>query len=123
MNNFFKIQESTIVPYTGLVLLDKDRKVFDAYSNMPDTDVFGMLGNSYAAIEFKGSETSLHKVLTLYRTDKNYPMGKKGVEIAFELRRNDEFLGWLVFQMDMDLLRKIHGIDTEGLRELQFDKP
>jgi PAS domain S-box-containing protein len=123
MKNFFRIHQSTVVPYTGLVLLDSDRRVFDAYSNMPDKDVLGMLGSSYASIEFKGSETSFHKVLTLYRTDKNHPMGKKGVEIAFELHRNDELLGWLVFQIDMDLLRKIHGVDAEGLNELRFDKP
>jgi PAS domain S-box-containing protein len=123
MKNFFKIHNSTIVPYIGLVVLDKDKRVFDAYSNLPDTDVAGMLGSSYAAIDFTGSETSLHKVLTLYRTDKNHPMGKKGIEIAFELLRGDERLGWLVFQPDMDLLKKIHGVDVEDLRALQFDKP
>jgi PAS domain S-box-containing protein len=123
LKNFFKIHPSAIVPYTGLVVLDKDKRVFDAYSNMPGTDVAEMLGSSYAAIVFQGSETSLHKVLTLYRTDKNHPMGKKETEIAFELHRNDEFLGWLVFQPDMDLLKKIHGVDIEDLKELQFDKP
>ena len=123
LKNFFKIHKGTVVPYTGLVLLDKDKRVFDAYSNMSGLDIAGMLGSSYAAIDFTGSDTSLHKVLTLYRTDESHPMGKKGVEIAFELQRNEAHLGWLVFQIDMDLLRKIHGVGMEDLMELQFDKP
>ena len=49
--------------------------------------------------------------------------GKKGVEIAFELHRNDNLLGWLVFQADMDLMRKIHGVGLQDLKALQFDRP
>ena len=123
LKNFFKIYDSAVLPYTGVVLLDKDRKVVDAYSINSHADLNATLGSSYAAIEFRGSETSGHKVLTLYRKDKNHPMGKKGVEIAFELHQKDAIWGWLVFQMDMDVLKENHGIDTEGLEELQFEKP
>ena len=82
-----------------------------------------MTGNSYAAIEFQGSEDSLHKVLTVYRTEKDHPMGKKGTEIAFELYKDKTFVGWLVFQMDMDSLTDTYGIDVKNLKNLQFDKP
>jgi hypothetical protein len=82
-----------------------------------------MIGSSYAAIDFQGSEDSLHKVLTVYRTDKNHPMGKKGTEIAFELYIDNIFKGWLVFQMDMDALADTYGIDENNLKNLQFDKP
>ena len=123
LENFFSIYHSTVLPYTGLILLDKERKVFDAYSTKSNTDVKAMLGSSYAAIEFKGNETSIHKVLTLYRQDKKNPMGKKGIEIAFELHSNGALLGWLVFQMDMDALRDNYNIGTEALKELQFEKP
>ena len=123
LENFFNIYHSTALPYTGLILLDKERKVFDAYSINSYTDVNAMLGSSYAAIEFKGSEKSIHKVLTLYRQDKNNPMGKKGVEIAFELHRNNAHLGWLVFQMDLDSLNEHYSIDNEALEELQIEKP
>ena len=123
MKNFFDFQKKTARTYTGLVLLDKERLVIDAYSIVPEADNSGMIGSSYAAIEFKGSETSLHKVLKLYRTNKNHPMGKKGVELAFELEQNDKFIGWLIFQMDMDQLKKNLGIDLEDLRKLQIKKP
>ena len=120
MANFFQIQQTAAFPYTGLVLLDMNKKVFDAYSNRSDADVAAMIDSSYAGIEFKGDERSPHKVLTLYRPDKNYPMGKRGLEIAFELRQRDELLGWLIFQMDMDQLNKIYGLDAKALTELHF---
>ncbi len=123
MQRFFNIQQMTAVPFTGLVLLDKDRKVISAYSATSDTPAGNMIGSSYAAINFQGSEDSLHKVLTVYRTEKNHPMGKKGTEIAFELYNDNIFKGWLVFQMDMDALADTYGIDDNNLKNLQFDKP
>jgi PAS domain S-box-containing protein len=123
MKNFFNIQKTTVLPYNGLLLIDREKKVINAFSIKADEDAIGMIGSSYAAIKFQGNEDSLHKVLTVYRTDKDHPMGKKGVEIAFELYKDNEFKGWLIFQMDMELLRKIHGMDIEGLKEFQFEKP
>ena len=123
MQRFFKIQQMTAIPYTGLVLLDTDRKVVSAYSARSDTSDSNMIGSSYAAIDFQGSEDSLHKVLTVYRAEKNHPMGKKGTEIAFELYIENVFKGWLVFQMDMDALADTYGIDENNLKNLQFDKP
>ena len=123
MKKFFNIQQTTAIPYTGLVLLDKDRKVVNAYSTKADISAGDMIGSSYAAIEFQGSEDSLHKVLTVYRTEKNHPMGKKSIEIAFELYKDKAFMGWLVFQMDMDSLTDTYGIDDKNLKKLQFDKP
>jgi PAS domain S-box-containing protein len=123
MQRFFNIQHTTAVPYTGLVLLGKDRKVVCSYSTKAASSAGNMIGSSYAAIEFQGSEDSLHKVLTVYRTEKDHPMGKKGTEIAFELYDGNTFIGWLVFQMDMDALADTYGIDDKNLKELQFDKP
>ena len=123
MQRFFNIQQMTAVPFTGLVLLDNDRRVVSAYSAKSDTSTGNMIGSSYAAIDFQGSEDSLHKVLTVYRAEKNHPMGKKGIEIAFELYDDNVFKGWLVFQMDMDALADTYGIDDHNLKNLQFDKP
>ncbi|MBW2516906.1 MAG: cyclic nucleotide-binding domain-containing protein [Deltaproteobacteria bacterium] len=123
MQRFFKIQQMTAIPYTGLVLLDTDRKVVGAYSARADSAGSDMIGSSYAAIDFQGSEDSLHKVLTVYRTEKNHPMGKKGTEVAFELYNDNAFKGWLIFQMDMEALAETYGIDENNLKNLQFDKP
>ncbi len=123
MKDFFNIQTATAMPYTGLVLLDKDKEVFDAYSHKASTDVTKMLGSSYVGIEFQGGERSLHRVLTLYRVDKDHPMGQKGIEITFEMDKDNLFLGWLVFQMNIDLLRQKYGIDEKGFKQFQFKKP
>ena len=123
MQRFFNLQQAAAIPYTGLVLLDKNRKVVNAYSTKADISGVDMIGSSYVAIEFEGSADSLHKVLTVYRTEKDHPMGKKGTEVAFELYRDRAFVGWLIFQMDMDALADTYGIDDKNLKKLQFDKP
>jgi PAS domain S-box-containing protein len=123
MQRLFNIPHTTAIPYTGLVLLNSNRKVVSAYSTKADISADAMIGSSYAAIEFQGSEDSLHKVLTVYRTEEGHPMGKKGTEIAFELYKANEFMGWLIFQMDMNLLTDIYGVDVKNLTNLQFDKP
>jgi hypothetical protein len=120
MKDFFNIQKETAIPCTGLILLDMDKKVFDSYSPKDEEGSKEMIGSSYAAIEFQGSESSLHRVLTVYRTDKEHPMGHKGIEIAFEIKKNNSFLGWIVFQMDMELLGRQYDINEKDLMKFQF---
>ena len=60
-------------------------------------------------------------MLTLYRADEDHPMGSQGVEVAFEMKKDDQFVGWLVFQMDVDLIRDVYGVDEEGLKKLRFE--
>ena len=81
-----------------------------------------MVGSSYTSIEFKGSESSLHRVLTVYRADKDHPMGHKGIEVSFEVHKENQLMGWLIFQMDVDLLLQEYGIDEEGLKQFEFKK-
>lgn len=122
LKDFFTIQETISSPYTGLVLLDKEKKVFNAHSTVSTIDVQKMVGSNYAGIEFQDSEKSPHKVLTLFRVDKDHPMGFKGIEIAFEIAKDDRSLGWLIFQMDVDALKQKFGIDEKALKKFQFQK-
>ena len=123
MKNFLLFQQKTTRIYTGLVLLDEQRIVVDASSLEPEADINAMIGSSYADIEFTGSETSRHRVLTVYRADKNHSMGKQRVEIAYELKQNEESIGWLIFQMDMDQVKKNLDLDLADLTKLQIEKP
>ncbi|MBN1106815.1 MAG: cyclic nucleotide-binding domain-containing protein [Deltaproteobacteria bacterium] len=122
LNEFFKVQDSKETPYKGILLLDRDKRVFDAF--YPGNRQFAkdLLGSSYAGIEFHGSDKSPHRVLTLYRADKKHPMGHRGVEVAFEMVRDRRFLGWIVFQMDMEALKRDFGAGEEDLRGFQFRK-
>lgn len=123
MKNFLTLQQKTAPIYTGLVLLDKQRRVVAACAIESQADNTAMIGSSYAAIEFSGSDTSPHKLLVVYRADKIHPMGKQGVEIAFKLQQNEKISGWLIFQMDMDRVKKNLGLDLADLRKLQIKKP
>jgi hypothetical protein len=123
MKDFFDIQENEESPYLGLVLLDENLMVFDAYSIKEGaTTRSQMIGNSYSGIEFKGDETSLHRVLTLYRTDKDHPMGRKGLEVAFEMSEDNQLTGWLIFQMDPELLNNVYGVNEEDIEKFRFGK-
>jgi PAS domain S-box-containing protein len=117
IKEFFDMQPETKTPYKGVVLLDQSKRVFDAYSPSGST---ANVGSSYEGIAFQGGEDSLHSVLVLYRPDEAHPMGKKGLEVAFELKRKDRTLGWLIFQMDMDCLKDAYGVTEDDLRRFQF---
>ncbi len=123
MKDFLYINSAAETPYAGLVLLDRNKIVFDVCSLKDGTDISQMIGSSYAGIEFQDGEGSIHKVLTLYRADKDHPMGRKGVEMAFEIKRAGRLLGWLVFQMDLHRLKKTHGINEAGLKQFSFKDP
>ena len=119
LKEFFDIQHTKQCPYNGVVLLDRQRKVFDAYSIKPGFNAQTMIGTSYTGIDFQGSEKSLYRVLLLYRADKDNPMGRKGIEIAFDLKEGERSIGWLLFQMDMHCTESHYEVDEEGLRDLQ----
>jgi len=119
LEEFFGLQVTQQCPYKGIILLDGQKKIFDAFSIEPGFSADTMIGTSYTGIEFQGSEKSLYRLLILYRADKNNPMGRKGIEIAFELKENERSMGWLLFQMNMDCMKANYEVDEEGLRNLQ----
>lgn len=119
LKDFFRVQVAEGCPYHGVVLLDREKKVFDSVSIKPGIEAGALIGNSYAGLPFQGREESLFRILVLYRADKSHPMGQKGVEAAFEMEKDGQSLGWLIFQMDMQCLEDNYEIDEEGLKRLQ----
>jgi PAS domain S-box-containing protein len=119
LKEFFDLQVTKRCPYDGIVLLDRQKKVFDAFSIKPGFNAQAMIGTPYTGIEFQGSDKSLYRVLVLYRADKEHPMGRKGIEVAFELRENEQTVGWLVFQMDVECMKANFEVDEKGLKNLQ----
>jgi len=122
LKNFLTAQEGISTPYTGLILLDQEKRVVNAHSIVSDSAAQKMVGSSYAGIEFQDNEKSSHKVLTLFRADKDHPMGSKGIEIAFEIKKGDTSLGWLIFQMDVALLKQKFEINERVLKKLQLQE-
>jgi len=120
MKNFLDIQKSDNVPYNGLVLLDNNKKVFDAYSKNTGTNISPTIESSYKGIDFEDGKNSTHSVLTLYRADKDHPMGQKSIEIAYEMNKNKRRIGWLIFQLDLHRLKKDYGEDVSGSKQFIF---
>jgi len=118
MKHFFDAQKGVDIPFTGLLLLGKDKRVFDAYSILPGVDGKAMIGSSYSGIDLADRESAPYKVLTLYRENKDHPMGIRHTEIAFRLK--DMVPGWLIFQVDMALLKRKFNVDEEDLRTFRF---
>lgn len=120
MKDFLNIQKPDRVPYNGLVLLDKNKIVFDACSKNTDTNISPTIESSYKGINFEDGESSNHSVLTLYRADKDHPMGQKSIEVPFEMNKNNRRIGWLIFQLDLHRLKTDYGTDVSGLRPFIF---
>ncbi|KHE92303.1 MAG: cyclic nucleotide-binding domain-containing protein [Candidatus Scalindua rubra] len=123
MRIFFKDKSHAHFGIKGLLLLDRNKKVISAHSPEMSNAKEAMIGYSYTGIKFKGEETSSHKILDLFRADKENPMGAKGVEIAYEIcNENGETTNWLIFQLEMEHLDREYGINTKILSKIDFRK-
>ncbi len=118
MKDFLNIQKSDNVPYNGLVLLDKNKMVFDTCSKNKGTNILPTIESSYKGIDFEDGKNSTHSVLTLYRADKDHPMGQKSIEIAFEMNKKNRRIGWLIFQLDLHRLKTDYDTDVLSLKQL-----
>lgn len=117
MRDFLNIQTPNKVPYNGLVLLDKNKIVFDACSINTGMNISPTIESSYKGIDFEDGKNSSHSVLTLYRADKDHPMGQKSIEVAFEVNKNNRRIGWLIFQLDLHRLKADYGMDVSSLKQ------
>ncbi len=123
MHAFFENESPEHFGITGLAILDSNKKVISAYSAEKRGKATAIIGSSYSGIKFKGDETAAHKILTLFRADKENRMGTKGVEIAYEIRQeNGEIANWLIFQLEMEHLDREYGINTKVLSHIDFQK-
>ena len=120
MAEFFSTLTPDHLPYAGILLLNQEKKVFDAYISDAAVDVSKIIGSSYTGIEFIPVQNSSHYLLSLYRVTKHNPMGKKCTEVAFKLQSKEGFLGWLVFQMKMNFIEDKYGVKEQDLKEWEF---
>ena len=120
MAEFFSFRRSTQIPYKGVICLDTDKEVFCAHFINNKTMNRFVIGSSYAAIPLNIDDPKTHKVLTLYWADQQHPSGRKHIELAFRINMEDNFLGWLLLQMDTVILEKDYDVDINALRKFNF---
>ncbi|RJR36482.1 MAG: PAS domain S-box protein [Desulfobacteraceae bacterium] len=123
LREFFKLIDPEQTVYSGIVLLDREKRVFDYSSPEAGPEDGALVGSSYAGIDFQGSDRSPMRLLVLYRADKEHPMGRRSIELAFEIENESQVLGWLVFQLKMDLLKRKYSVTEEDFRKFQIRKP
>jgi PAS domain S-box-containing protein len=120
LRRFFAVKEDVTTPYTGVVVLNNEKKVFDAYALTPGEKADDIIGSSYTGVKFRGDEASPHRVLTVYRTDRDHPMGHKEIEVAFEVFKGQKRLGWLIFRLNAQLMRDKYHVDEATLEAFRF---
>lgn len=123
LQKFLTLQDKKTMPYSAIILLDQDKRVFDAVTIKGQNDAASMIGNTYARLNFEGRPDSLHKVLNVYRREVGQPSSHRVLEMAFEVKRKGQTLGWIVFQMDMDLLKKHKQLNEAALKNFRFQEP
>jgi PAS domain S-box-containing protein len=121
MGDFFHSPGRSLAPYRGIVLLTRDKKVLGFYSREQDTAMKGIAGRTYEGITFRKDSGAHPSMFVVYHVTPEHPMGKKSVELAFELRAKKTPAGWLVFQMDMERLQQEFEMTEDALRELDLE--
>ena len=122
LQEYFAGKDAEYYCINGLVLLGPDKQVVNAYSPQATDGSASLIGTTYSGIQFRGPEEASHKLLSLFRTEKDHPMGVKGVEIAFELQLSPDRPGWLLFQLDCDKLEQEFGMDEDILAKIDFPR-
>ncbi|KMY66092.1 hypothetical protein AAU61_19280 [Desulfocarbo indianensis] len=120
---FQALQDKKTSPYQAVILLDRNKRVFDAVIIKGRGDAESMLGNTYSRIEFQGRADSLHRVLSGYRRDAGQASSYRAVEMAFKVKQGEAVIGWIVFQMDMEMLNQQTNLDEEALKGFLFVEP
>ena len=120
MKNFIESGKVSGSPYEGLILLDREKSVYNAFSLKEGLSSSSIIGTSYKGIDFERDRSETHIVLTLYRSTRQHPMGIKSNELAFEMSTDNQNKGWLVFQLDRTSLKNEYHVDEAFLKNLSF---
>ncbi len=121
VEDYFKNRNPYVFGINGILILNSNKRVVYAYSPQRETITQSLINTTYSGIKFSGDEKSPYKVLTLFRSDKDNPMGAKGIEIAYKMKgSNSDTNSWLIFQLDQETLAREYGVDLKILKKLKF---
>ena len=123
LQEYFNDNDAGYYCINGLVLLDGDKTVITAYAPQAPDCAMSLVGTTYSGLKFRGSEKAAARLVSLFRTDAEHPMGEKGVEIAFDLRLPPDRPSWLLFQLDYDKLEQEFGLDEDILADIDYPGP
>jgi PAS domain S-box-containing protein len=117
LEGFLSAQGKESCPYRSVLILDAEKRVLASAAQGQASKSWV---ETYQGVVFD-RRNSAHSVLTLYRVTPSNPMGEKTVEVVFPLKEGERSSGWVVFEMDMELLKKRYAVTAEGLQAMHFE--
>jgi len=121
LRRFFAAPGDGALPYTGVVVLDNEKKVLDSY--YPRGGEAQKAGASYGHISFEGSREAGHRVLHVFHQNQDQKGSWGELLVAFTLNYQNKSLGWLLLGLDPKALQKRYDLDKGELIELKLGSP
>lgn len=118
LRRFFAAPGDGALPYTGVVVLDNEKKVVESY--YPKGGEAQKAGASYGHISFEGSREADHRVLHVFHQNQDQKGSWGELLVAFPLNYQNKRLGWLLLGLDPTALQKSYDLDKGELIELKL---
>ncbi|MBU1275869.1 MAG: cyclic nucleotide-binding domain-containing protein [Proteobacteria bacterium] len=122
LGRFFAMPQVSALPYTGVVLLDNDKKVVESYYPKGAGSA-QKPGTSYSHIAFGDERKAGHRVLNVFHQRQGQGGSRREFLVAFPLGSKDQPLGWLLIGLDPQALKKRYDLDQGGLADLKLSSP
>jgi hypothetical protein len=122
LRRFFVTPSKGTLPYTGVVLLDNDKKVLESYYPEGGVDT-QTPGASYGHITFEGDSRAEQRVLNVFHQGRGRDGSWREILVAFPLSFKGERLGWLLLGLDPQALQKRYDLDQAELVKLDLAPP
>ncbi len=120
MDDYFAYQNPGDFGIIGLLLLDKDNRIVNAYTPESLQSPFEIRGTAYSGSRFHTESGPEESRGTVYLVSRGPESQTEGADLSFDITRGGEHLGSLIFQLDMEKIDKQYDIGIKTLSELDF---
>ncbi|MBU1709901.1 MAG: cyclic nucleotide-binding domain-containing protein [Proteobacteria bacterium] len=120
MEEYFALHDPGRFAITGILLLDKDNRIVNIYSKEIGSSPFALRDTEYAGVKFKSTTDQEERCATVFLISRNQVGGNEGVDLAFDLEKENEDIGRLIFQLDMKILQEEYHINVNDLAAIRY---
>ncbi len=121
IHDYFQKKEAHYADYAGVILLNKAKRVVDAYFLKEGKAQPVEFMTNYSDLDFLKAKDSPHFLVTFYQVDEDNPMGQRNVNVVFMVESGKEQVGWLMLMLDMEAVQRDYGLNEDDLLELRLD--
>ncbi|MCB2193627.1 MAG: cyclic nucleotide-binding domain-containing protein [Deltaproteobacteria bacterium] len=120
LRRFFATPSDGALPFTGVVVLDRDKKVLESYYPQGRDDA-QKPGSNYGHIPFEGQSRDHHRVLKVFHQGRGNSGSWEELLVAFPLSHKGKSLGWLLLGLNPQALQKRYDLDHAALTNMDLD--